>query len=258
MAPDDLNAPSGSTRTSRARRARGCSACRRCWPHCWRRPAWWSRSGRPSSTIRSAASRSPWWPTQPAAGATAKTEGGTASRPSARRRRPGATRPPADGDRRSEGAARRQDRHHHRRLERQAPGGRRFRRQAATSTPRCAPADQKLLEATRHGADPAIARTARVRSTAYARPRVLPAGQARLPAHRHRRRRPRHQRRRHRRRHRMLPAPVTFAFVALWRRSAECSPSARAPPATKCCCKCRWSRSTIRTTTPARRRCSPR
>ena len=57
-----------------------------------------------------------------------------------------------------------------------------------------------------------------------------------------------------RRRSSKLPGPVTFAFrPTAPTSSAACRP--RAPRATKSCCRLRWSRSTIRTTIPARRRC---
>ena len=52
-----------------------------------------------------------------------------------------------------------------------------------------------------------------------------------------------------------LPGAVTLAFMPYGdRRRSACRARARAP-ATRFCCRCRWSRSTIRTTIPARRRC---
>ena len=51
--------------------------------------------------------------------------------------------------------------------------------------------------------------------------------------------------------------PVTFAF-APYGGDLERLVGARAAKAMRCCCRCRWSRSTIPTTIRARRRCSPR
>ena len=42
---------------------------------------------------------------------------------------------------------------------------------------------------------------------------------------------------------------------ALWRRSRAPGRARARGAATRCCCRCRWSRSTIPTTIPARRRC---
>ena len=148
------------------------------------------------------------------------------------------------------------DRHHHRRLERQAPGGRDSRHTARRPRTAAAPVDQRLLEAVaprRHPED-------RARRRAPGR-RLCPRRPRRLPA---------------------KPDAPRIAIVvgglgisasgtadALGKlpgagdasRSRPTAPissarrRARAAKATRCCCRCRWSRSTIPTTIPARRRC---
>ena len=52
-----------------------------------------------------------------------------------------------------------------------------------------------------------------------------------------------------------LPAPVTLRVRALRRRSRTIWRTRARRKITKCCCRRRWSRSTIPTTIPARRRC---
>ena len=55
--------------------------------------------------------------------------------------------------------------------------------------------------------------------------------------------------------HTKLPGAGDVRFRALRLRARPRWWRARATTATKCCCRCRWSRSTIPTTIPARRRC---
>ena len=52
-----------------------------------------------------------------------------------------------------------------------------------------------------------------------------------------------------------LPGPVTLAFVPYGADLDHLAGAGARAPATRFCCRCRWSRSTIRTTIPARRRC---
>ena len=52
-----------------------------------------------------------------------------------------------------------------------------------------------------------------------------------------------------------LPPAGDLRVRALWRSISSGWSAARAATATRCCCRCRWSRSTIRTTIRARRRC---
>ena len=100
------------------------------------------------------------------------------------------------------------------------------------------------------------------RRTARGRPRPMPAPvkplsrQAGRAAHRDRGRRPRRQRATPRnRRMTKLPGAGDLRVRALRHRDRPHGGAARAPTATRCCCRCRWSRSTIPTTIPARRRC---
>ena len=126
----------------------------------------------------------------------------------------------------------------------------------ATPTRR-APLDQRAARDDRGTARSRRSRpTARGRPTLYARAVQAAAGQDGRAAHRHRRRRARHQRQRHRRgASHKLPAPVTLAF-APYGADLETLVAQRArATATRCCCRRRWSRSTIPTTIPARRRC---
>ena len=57
------------------------------------------------------------------------------------------------------------------------------------------------------------------------------------------------------RRSQKLPGAGDLRVRALRRRRRAPGRRARAPTATRCCCRRRWSRSTIPTTIPARRRC---
>ena len=113
--------------------------------------------------------------------------------------------------------------------------------------------EQGLLEGTRHGAIPKIAPDGKRPAEAYARiakpqgkpdaPRIAivitglgVSGNVTQSAMS------------------KLPGPVTFAFGPTALKSIA-RLRKRGPTATKCCCRFRWSRSTIRTTIPARRRC---
>ena len=113
-----------------------------------------------------------------------------------------------------------------------------------------------LLETSRHGADPEHRARRRAAGRVYARAgqaarrqartgrgsRSSSAGSASAPTP-------------HRQAIEKLPAPVTLRVRALRRRPRAAGDAARAPRATRCCCRRRWSRSTIPTTIPARRRC---
>ena len=117
-----------------------------------------------------------------------------------------------------------------------------------------APVEQRLLEDSRHGAIPRIAPDGARPADVYARavqplpnrrnaPRIaIVVGGLGISANATRRRSSK------------LPGPVTLAF-APYGADLERAATARAPKATRCCCRCRWSRSTIPTTIPARRRC---
>ena len=99
------------------------------------------------------------------------------------------------------------------------------------------------------------ARTARGRLRSTPHPRDVAGEQEGLAAHRHHRRRPRHQRLRHRRRARQAAGAGQLSRSRPMAPSSNSWRSRRARKSTKCCCRCRWSRSTIPTTIPARRRC---
>ena len=78
---------------------------------------------------------------------------------------------------------------------------------------------------------------------------------AKSPTIAHRRRRPRRRRSQDRRRHHQAARRGDARLHALWLRSRQAGRAGPRRSATRCCCRCRWSRSTIPTTIPARRRC---
>ena len=118
-----------------------------------------------------------------------------------------------------------------------------------------APAEQRLLESSRHGAIPRIAPDGARPAEAYARPAAAATNRkggpriaivltglgvsANLT----------------RQAIEQLPGPVTLAFQPYGADVERSVASARAPRVTRCCCRRRWSRSTIPTTIRARRRC---
>ena len=113
--------------------------------------------------------------------------------------------------------------------------------------------DPRLLEKSRYGMIPVVVGRAEAlhRLCRRSRPR-----QGRENAHRrHRGRRPRRRRGQDHRRHHEAAARGDAGVHALRLGSRPSWPNARARSATKSCCRFRWSRSTIPTTTPARRPC---
>ena len=119
-----------------------------------------------------------------------------------------------------------------------------------------APIDQRLLETSRHGAIPKIAPDGARPSEIYSRPGQA-AGRPRRPAaRRDRDRGPRHRGEQHLRGAR---EDSRAGHLSRSRPTAPISSAgsrARAARAMRCCCRSAWSRSTIRTMIPARRRCS--
>ena len=259
MASDDLNAPLGQNK-----RKKRCRSCRSAAPHmlagvlglfglAGRRP------GRCSSTIRSAASRWRWSPPSRRRQPAAKPDDGDGKQ-HARYDGPAATTPIGDAAAAAAKAAAPPpgsktitiiDGSSGKRQDVVIPGNR-ATRAAPQGAGRPAPArDHRATARSRRSAPDGARPSDALRASA----RSCRPTQERRAAHRHRDRRPRHQRVRHRRRARQtagagdasrsrLTAPISNS----WRR-------ARAAKATRCCCRCRWSRSTIPTTIPARRRC---
>ena len=196
---------------------------------------------------------------KPPAPSQAKPDGDGDGKQHSRYDGPTATAPdPAAAARRQsrDAAARHQDDHHHRRLQRQEPGrghSRQFRQ------PRRAEGAGRPKAAGDHAAwrDPENRAGRRAPVGALCASARIAAQPKRFAAHRHRDRRRRHQRLRHGRRLRQAAGAGDLRAGALRRRSRKAG-GTRAAKITRCCCRCRWSRSTIPTTIPARRRCSPR
>ena len=115
--------------------------------------------------------------------------------------------------------------------------------------------DPRLLEKSRYGIIPVVADGLKP-FTLYAA-EADRAKAAKDAGDRDRGRGPRRRRRQDRRRHHEVPPAMTLAFTP-YGADPPSSPNGRGRSATKSCCRCRWSHSTIPTTIPARRTCSRR
>ena len=265
MTADDLSAPLG--RGSRKSRSAAASSFR-CLSadHRRQRSRCFSASsccGRSWATIRSAASR--WRSCRSNLHAAMKPQERRISAAAAGAAPPpgscGPQRRPADGPaviqaRRARPRREYQDRHHHRRQDRRAAGSGDTgagagRRQPSGGRRRpAARPEQKFVEMTAHGPLPKIAADGTRPADAFARPVQPLPGKPDAPRVALIVGRSRRQRQRHRRRDRQAAGPGDARLRALWHRCRGVWPRARAAAGTRFCCRCRWSRSTIRTTIP--------
>ena len=117
------------------------------------------------------------------------------------------------------------------------------------------PTDPRFAEASRSGPIPRIAPGRHPPGRRLRAARQGPGGSAERAADRHRGDRAGDQRARHQRCARQAARPGDLRVRALWGRSRSSGGAGARRAGTSSCCRCRWSRSTIRTTIRDRKPC---
>ena len=265
MTADDLSAPLGQRKRKR-RRTLPITDRRRSLPRRWRFLSASSSCGRSSATIRLAANR--WSPCRSICMSPCDKEAGrlraeAAARAGAPRDQPGhearqgCRRSGRIADQRPGPAANTKtvtiiDGKTGARQDVVIPAGRHAGCAERRRAPRRRSAIRRVDDAR---PDPENRRRRRTAGRGFRPSGEAAARQAGRAARRADRRRSRRQRQRHRRSHHQAAGRRDARFHALQLRRRTGGRRAPAAPVTRSCCNCRWSRSIIPTTIPARRRC---